>query len=199
VSNLCRQPVVRVVLNAMAIDDQAGLAIGAALGRACSPAVTLLVGGQQDAGVLDVVSGAPLRTGELLVVGGGSFLQSSVRWFEKNALAPVVDTSTATHLQYSLRDGSVICTRAFSTISAAHDVFIVQVMMAPSGSLVFNAAGYYGPGTTAAGWYVVNSMVPNLATLTKAWYVVEWQDKAAGGVVGQPDAADTWTVLGSGV
>jgi len=199
VSNVCQQPVVRVVLNGQAIDDEAGKSIGAALAGACGSAVTLVIGATSDAGVFDVITGEPLRTGELLVMGGGAYTQKPVAWLEDHSFIPVVDTSTASELRYTQRDGGVVCTFPLTTISLTHDVFVVELATAPSGSVVLSAAGYFGPGTTAAAWYVVKRMAPSLASQTKGWYVVEWTDNLNGGTVGLPDELDTWALLASGL
>jgi hypothetical protein len=197
-SNVCQEPVVRVIFDDMPIDDAAGLAMGTALASSCSPAMTLLTAGQRDAGILDVTTGEPLQTGELLVMGGGAFYQRAIAWLEANSLAPVVESSTATELRYSQADGGMICSRAFSSISATHDLAIIELAVAPSGAIVFNAAGFEAAGTTAAAWYVVNELVPNLTSYAQGWYVIEWQDNAMAGQVGQPDALDTWTPIASG-
>ena len=199
VSNVCQQPVVRVVLDGQAIDDEAGKSIGAALAGACGSAVTLVIGATSDAGVFDVITGEPLRTGELLVMGGGAYTQKPVAWLEDHSFIPVVDTSTASELRYTQRDGGVVCTFPLTTISLTHDVFVVELATAPSGSVVLSAAGYFGPGTTAAAWYVVKRMAPSLASQTKGWYVVEWTDNLNGGTVGLPDELDTWALLASGL
>jgi hypothetical protein len=73
------------------------------------------------------------------------------------------------------------------------DRFLIQVVRAPSGSLVLNAAGYFGAGTLAAAQYFVDVVNPMRATLR--WYVVEWEDLDASG---GPTPGDRYTVIASG-
>lgn len=196
--NLCLRPVVRVLLDQQGDDDTAGQVMGAAVAASCLPPPSVFIADQDDAGVLHQDGGEPIQSGELLVAAGGSFFQKSVRWLEQQGLAPLLDTSTQDDLRYSLTDGGVVCTRPMSSISDSHDVFVVQLVTAPAGSVVLNAYGYYGLGTAAAAWYFEHEIAPSLGSRAERWFVVEWQDRLDGGLVGQPDALDTWTVLGTG-
>lgn len=183
------------MVDEIAADDDAGVSMGAALAAACAPALSLRTAGQLDAGVLRVSDGAPLQLGELLVVGGGSFRQDAVRWLETANQAQVRDTSTPTDAIYSLRDGGVASTVPVATLGLTRDRVVVQVMRTPSGSLVLHAAGYFGPGTLAASYYFVQTLLPMRASLTTAWYVIEWEDLDA---TGGPTAADRYTLIASG-
>jgi hypothetical protein len=170
--------------------------MAATLVSTCVPAVTLAA--DPGVGIIDSITGEPLRSGELLVVGGGSFAQKVVAWLELNDLAPVLFDSLSTDVQYKKRDGTVLATRPLSTITDTHDIFVIALMTTPAGSVVLNAAGYFAPGTQAAAWYFVNQVAPHLATQTAGWYLVEWKDNPASGTPGAPDAADTWTPIASG-
>lgn len=194
-SQLCHLPLATVLVDDIGEDDDAGVSMGASLATACAPALGLRTAGQADAGVLRVADGAPLQLGELLVMGGGSFRQAAVRWLETSNQARVRDTSTATDAIYRVRDGGVASTVPFATLGATRDRLVVQVVRAPSGSLVLHAAGYFGPGTLAASYYFVQTLLPLRASLTTAWYVIEWEDLDA---TGGPTAADRYTVIASG-
>lgn len=195
-ANVCEQPIARVMLDGVSIDDDAGLSIAQALAQGCTPMVSLRIGGQFDAGVLDLSTGEPLQVGELLVAGGGSFRQRAIAWLEFNALTPVREADDATTLTYSRRDAGVILSTPLAGLSTSHDLFVVQFVRTPYGATVLNASGYYAAGTAAASWYVVNTLLPQRATLTVGWYLVDWVDTNANQL---PDAADTWTVMASGL
>jgi len=107
----------------------------------------------------------------------------------------VVGPNSSAVYQYTRPDGGVIAQADPATISPAHDVFVVQLVRTPSGALVLNAAGIFGPGTSAAAWYLVHTMLPQRPQLSYAWYVVDWSDTDGDGL---PSAGDTWTVLDSG-
>lgn len=192
-ANVCQQPTARVLFDDITEDDDAGLSIGEALVSSCS--VGLQSAGQVDAGMLDILTGEPLQFGELLVAGGGSFGQRSIGWLDQSTFAPVHDTSTLTTYTLTRPDASVIVSGPATDLSPSHDVLVVQLVRTPYGAVVLNAGGFYGPGTTAAGWYLVNQLLPVRATLSTGWYVVDWVDSNLNQV---PDSADTWTVIASG-
>ena len=105
------------------------------------------------------------------------------------------DTSTATDAIYSQRDGGVVSSIPFSMLGPTHDRVLIQLVRAPSGTLVLNAAGFTGVGTRAAAHYFVNTLAPTYATLMTRWYVLDWDDTDASGA---PSAGDTFTVISSG-
>lgn len=193
-SQLCRLPLATVVLDGIGEDDTAGRSMGTALVTGCTPTMSQRSVPQAGSGVLRS-DGAPLALGELLVMGGGSFRQQAVRWLEQSGNAHVSDTSTAAQAIYSLRDGGVVSSLPFTSLSLTHDRVVVQLVRAPSGSLVLSAAGFEGTGTLAAAHYFVETLLPARATLTTAWYVIDWEDLDASG---GPSAADGYAVIASG-
>lgn len=190
-SNVCQVSRSLAVLDGLREDDDAGLSMANALAASCPPTVTASATRQLDSGVLDAVTGEPILTGPMLCVGGGSFFQRSIGWLETVNLAPVRDTSSSTQYQLSLRDGGVVATGAASTLGPTHDIFVIQLVRTPIGSVVLNTGGFYGEGTTAGAWYFQNVLLPMRAALTSGWYVVEWTDVNANG----PDLSDTFTQL----
>ncbi|MER2564912.1 MAG: hypothetical protein ABTQ32_29580 [Myxococcaceae bacterium] len=190
-SNVCQVSRSLALLDGLREDDDAGISMANALAASCPPTVTASATRQLDSGVLDAVTGEPILTGPMLCVGGGSFFQRSIGWLENVNLAPVRDTSTSTQYRLSLRDGGVVATGAAATLGPTHDLFVIQLVRTPIGSVVLNTGGFYGEGTTAGAWYFQNVLLPMRATLTSAWYVVEWTDGNANG----PDMSDTFTQL----
>lgn len=193
-SNTCTLPSATVLLDG--IDDSAGVSMATALVSACTPAVNVRTVGQLDAGVLNPVTGEPLVPGELFCAAGGSFRQRAIAWLEQNGLAPVRDTSTTSIYRYSLRDGGIVAAGPVGDLNALHDIFVIQIVRAPSGATVLNAGGYYTEGTAAGAWYFVNRLLPMRASLTNGWYVVEWRDTMLNGL---PDPGDTWTPIAQGL
>ena len=196
-NNVCHGGVIRIVNDGEAADDGASASIANALLAACPGAGSTLRVGDQTSGLLDVVTGEPLQTGELLVMSGGSYHQLGIRWLEDHALARVIDDSDQTNLRYIRSDGGLVYSAPQSTFSPTHDTFLVELTTTPKGSLVLNASGYRSQGTIAAAWYLVNELMPKLdgGAFTDSWYVVDWRNSSnAGG----PDSADTWTPIASG-
>lgn len=192
---LCQQPLSTALLDGVSDDDAATQALNAALVAQCTPTVTASVAGQTDAGLLRAADGEPLVVGELLVAGGGSFRQQAVRWLENTNNAQVRDVSTSTQAMYALQDGGLVTNEPMSTFTTTRDRLIIQLVRAPSGALVLNAAGLNGPGTRAAAEYFVGQLLPNRANLTTRWYVVDWTDND--GTPG-PSAGDAYAVINSG-
>lgn len=193
-ANVCALPAATALLDGQPGDDDAGITIATALALGCMTAdggtVTASASRQLDAGIL-ATNGEPLLTGPLLCVGGGSFFQRSINWLETNALAHVIDTSTMTQYRLSLRDGGVVAMGPSASLSPTHDVFILQLVRAPSGAVVLNSGGFFAEGTVAGAWYFQNVLLPTRATFTSPWYVYDWVDGNANG----PDATDTFTRL----
>ena len=179
------------LLDGLREDDDAGLSMASALAASCPPTVVASATRQLDAGVLDAITGEPILTGPMLCVGGGSFFQRSIGWLENANLAPVRDTSTSTQYRLSLRDGGVVATGPAAALGPTHDIFVIQLVRTPIGSVVLNTGGFFGEGTTAGAWYFQNVLLPMRPALTSGWYVVEWTDGNANG----PDLSDTFTQL----
>lgn len=195
-AQLCGQATATAMLDGVTDDDLATLSMNGAVVSQCTPAVTASSAGPQtDAGILRAADGEPLALGELLVAGGGSFRQRAVRWLENTNNAQVRDVSTSTRVLYALQDGGLVTDEDMLTFSATRDRLIIQLVRAPSGALVLNAAGLNGPGTRAAADYFVRTLLPNRANLTTRWYVVDWTDND--GTPG-PSAGDTYAVINSG-
>ncbi len=193
-SQLCQLPITTVVFDGIGEDDDAGLAMGQAIVARCNPTTTLRRVAQRDAGII-AADGLPLALGELLVMAGGSFAQRAVRWAEDTNSAQVSDRSTLVDAIYGLRDGGVVSNVPRASLGPTLDRLVLQVVRAPTGSLLLNAAGYHGPGTLAAASYFVTQVLPQASALTTRWYVVEWED--LDGTPG-PSAGDRYTVIASG-
>lgn len=193
-SQLCQMPTATVVLDGVPEDDDAGVALGDAIVPTCSPFVTNRVANEDDGGVI-ATTGEPIQLGELLIMGGGSFRQSAIRWLEGINRAEVNDVSTVSDHVYMLRDGGVVSSVPVAVLNETHDRVLIQLVRAPSGALVLNAAGYFATGTRAAADYFINVLAPIRASLTTRWYVLDWVDTDGSGA---PSAGDTWTVVASG-
>jgi Stigma-specific protein, Stig1 len=191
-SALCEMPHATVLLNGVAEDEDAGMAIGAALASSC-PSLPLRALGFD--GGIQGPTGHALVLGELLIAGGGSFHQPLVAWLEATNQAHVRDISTTSQAIYALRDGGIVSQVPFATLGLTKDRFVIQIVRTTSGALVLQAAGYRGPGTLAAATYYIDTVNPTRATLTSHWYVVEWDDVDASG---GPTAGDTYTLIAEG-
>ncbi len=194
-SNICELPRVTVVHDSDPVDDSAGSLMGLAVAVAC-PGLTRRTLNWRDGGVIDDQGAPLLPANDALVCGGGSFAQRHVGWLENAGGSAVSDSSTATQVSLSLRDGRVVASDTAANITPSHDYFVIQLVH-PNGGLPVSVIGYgfLGGGTTASAWYFGNVLMPARASLDAGWYVGEWRD---GDSSGSPNNANEFTLLGSG-
>jgi hypothetical protein len=153
---------------------------------------------QSTMGVLASDSRPITGPGDTLFIAGGGFLQPAVEFME-GSLTPVFSQATAngSHLQVVVRrSGAVLVDTDVSQLTDKHDFFLTQLALEPvSGTLTFMTYGLYPAGTKAAGFFVQNTILPQLKAQGDLWYVYQWDDTdmAAG-----PSVGDTWKKLGSG-
>ncbi len=192
-SALCARPQVDVVLDGL-LDDDAGVSLGDAVAAAC-PTVTLtLVAAHTDAGIVDG-HGRPQIGDALLIAAGGPYVQPLVAYLE-GATTPVYYSGNSQGDGFAMRDGGALATAPTGVVGLHHDYFVVEVVVDPtSGSLALLTYGFGQWGTAAGAWFAENRILPTLSSETGVWYVVEWTD---GNGDRQPDASDTFAILGSG-
>ncbi len=202
--NFCDNAKATVVIDGVPVDDDAGARIAAGFGQ-CTPSITVHIVPQDDGGVLEAVTDRPITgVGNTFAAAGGPYEQHGIGYLDSQGITPVHVTSSdaGATLAFEMRDGGTIISSPFMSLTATHDYFTVMVTTEPvSGTLVLTAYGMLSPGTTAAGWYFQNHMVPGIvadggidAGYPNAWYVYEWTDATTDG----PSADDTFTMLASG-
>jgi hypothetical protein len=183
-ANLCAIAKVIVILDTTKNPTEGnrapGRAIGAALKEKCVPAPTVTEEEQDSVHALNFTTGRPVSGGgELLVVAGGPFFQNLEAYVEQeiSPLYLVVDMAADVQQFKSRANDSVVASRTISGDNVSHDFFAIQFMRDPqSGSLVLNAQGFWLSGTTAASYFMLNGILPNIASYDEAWYVYEWTD-----------------------
>lgn len=197
VANLCVDPKATIVDDQFKIDNAAAKEIAVAL-MACSPSVSYSTANPDDARLFDQTTHCPLLgPGDTLLMGGGAYGQLSLRYLDSIQATPayiVEDATTAKIVDRRTRTDVVSDLR--TNLTAYHDYFLLVLAVEPvSGTVCFAGAGTAAPGTTAAGYYFANDVMPNLSTYTRSWYVYEWTDVDMNA---KPSAADTFTLKGSG-
>lgn len=171
--NLCQNTHVTSVLDGAAADDAASAVVRTALISGCTPTPISGVVEQASTNVIHNITGKPrVGPGELLVAVGGDAYSRLVGYLNTERSAPIYN------VDYDFRrslDQSLVKTG--SGLSADHDFLVIQAVRDPStGTLILVAYGLDAAGTTAAGWYFANVMLPSLTSYTNAWYVYEWMD-----------------------
>jgi len=197
IANVCANARGTVALDPYSVDNDAGIAVGAALAGNCIPAPTIVQASQHDPGVTDLSgSGRPVTgPGNTFITGGGYYGQVGVAYMEKS-ITPLYLTTDGTRAQIKPRSGTAIVDVAVSSLTSQFDYFYVQLSVEPkSGTLCFSSAGMGGPGTVAAGYYVSQVMIPSLSSYTSSWYVYQWQDTNNDSV---PNQGDTFTLVMAG-
>lgn len=195
--NVCANPKATVVHERSPADNQTGDALGASLSAGCMPAVMLMATDVDGGTAQDPATGRPITgPGDTLIAGGGDYLQTSVAYMEK-ALTPIVTAADGTKVWAYRRGMSTnIVSVPSSMLTDSHDYFVLELSVEPmSGSLCFFGFGFGAPGTTAAGFYFQNDVMPMLSTYGDAWYLYEWTDTDTSGA---PSAGDTFTLVDHG-
>jgi hypothetical protein len=193
VKNLCQNASGTVVLDNIAIDEDAGSVLSAALTNDCS-SLKLVSVSQGQGGSMDPGSGRPmLGPGDTYIAAGGGFGQKAVAYMNSARNAPVYTVDDGQNVSFlRTADNSTIIKAPATTLTAHHDYFLVYAAAEPvSGTLVFAVYGLYGAGT-AAGVYWFKTQSPS--SLTKQYYVLEWNDTNNNGV---PDSGDAFNPLDS--
>jgi hypothetical protein len=184
-ANLCAIGKVVVILDTTKNPTEGnrapGRAIGAALEAKCVPSPTVTEAEQDSVDALNFTTGRPVSGGgELLVVAGGPFFQNLEDYVEKQEISPLylfVDMNADLQQFKSRADDSVVASRTISGDNESHDFFAIQFMRDPlSGSLVLNAQGFWLSGTNAASFFLLEGILPDIASYDQAWYVYEWTD-----------------------
>ena len=112
-------------------------------------------------------------------------------------LITALDAQNGTHIQVVERKNqNIALDTAITMLTMTHDYFLLQLAFEPqSGTLVFMGYGLYGSGTTAAGWFFQNILLPNKSSYTDRYYVFEWTDTDQ---TPGPSGQDTYTQMASG-
>ncbi len=198
-ANVCENPSATLVWDSYVGDNDAGAEIGQALVSSCSPPITFNQQ-QNEALAVDPTTGRPLLgVGDTYLIGGGWFGHAGMAYMDKQKLSPVQVNSDGVSYSWiqNLSTSEYVVKILTSSLTATHDYFLLELVVEPeSGTLCFAATGMLQPGTTAAGWFASNKVIPNRATYTDAWYAYQWDDTDGSG---GPSAGDTFTQLGSGI
>jgi len=206
--NICDFKKVTFLLDGLTDDDTASDLIKIAIRDRCVPLPMLVSVRQTMSASINPTTGQPLAGGgELLVAAGGDSTQNLVRYLESSRTSTVYnETDGVTSLQFKRRGGpdggdSIIRDVLLSTVSPAHDFFIVYVVKDPiSGTFSLVIYGIDSPGTKAGAFYFANMMLPSIvgadASITQAWYLYEWTSADAGA---GPSMADTFTQISAGL
>lgn len=156
-----------------------GRAVGAALQQQCQPTPVVTEEEQDSVSALNFTTGRPVSDGgELLIVAGGFFYQNLEGYVEEQGISPLYVKVEDGKQQFMRRgDDEVVARDTNTTDIDSHDFFALQFMRDPaSGSLVLNFQGFWLSGSQAAAFFMLNGVLPNLASFDQAWYVYEWTD-----------------------
>jgi len=196
--NVCENPGVAVVLDGIPVDEDAGGTVGLAMEAGCAPTVAVRSIPQGAPGTLADGGRPTLGVGDTYLAAGGPFGQQAVAYVQSARVAPIYTVGDATSLSFLRSSDNGLIKKALTTeLTAHHDYFAVYLAPDPvTGTLVLALYGVYGPGTSAAAYFVKNQVMANRATFDKAYYVYEWTDGP--NQDGLADPTDTVTLVASG-
>lgn len=199
-ANVCASKKATFLLDGLQADQEASAVVQAAILARCAPPPVAMTSSQSVSGAINTTTGRPIAGGgELLVAVGGDSAQRLVNYLEDSGLSRVYNEYDGLNTTWFKRrdaNSSVVATITMSTLSATHDYFLVELVFdRASGTLALVLYGLDVPGTRAATFHFANTMLPSIATFSQNWYLYEWSGTSAGG----PSAADTFTLLASGM
>jgi hypothetical protein len=195
VAGVCSIAKITIVLDGQDGNAVPARTIAAGLKASCVPTPTVREVSQDMPDAVNATSGRPVAGGdELLIASGGSFFARLTSYVSTAPVAPIYGILNGDKLEFRKHaTDEVVDSDPYAGAHTAEDKFVIQFMREPtSGSLILNAQGFWQAGTTAAAYYFVNVMLPNLATETKSWYVVKWVDGNANML---PDAGEFTPVM----
>jgi hypothetical protein len=189
-ANACWAATALVLMDEHQVDAAQGQAVGVALQGACSP-FNVTEGSLLGATYVSMETDLPLASEErMLVVMGGPMVNRVVNAYELDGSAPLVFDRNVGPDHRVIRLATtheVVLDAQDALITTQHDWFLVETFRdSVDGRLVLVAYGLGTLGTTAAGHYVQQVLVPSLPSQLRAWMVVEWTAQVAG-VVGAQD------------
>ncbi len=175
----CELPLVYVVLDGVATDEDGGYQVARALAASCSPAPAITAVSLADAGVvLDSSTGQPfLRGGAGYAIVGGPYRQTTIGALERAGATEVRVTGDNINISFVRSDGGVLIEVPFANATPTHDWFLVELVKDPTrGAVALVTYGFSSAGTAAGAWYLAHRVLPMPSAFGKSWYVVEWTD-----------------------
>ena len=196
--NVCENAGLAVVLDGIPVDEDAGTSVGSAMGTGCTPTVTVRSILQSAPDTLGDGGQPLLASGDTFLAAGGPFGQKAVGYVQNARVAPIYTVGDVDSLTFLRSSDNGLIKKALNTeLTAHHDYFAVYLAPDPvTGTLVLALYGVYGPGTSAAAFFMKTQVMANRATYDKAYYVYEWTDGP--NQDGLADATDTVTLVASG-
>lgn len=191
--DLCAFDRLTVIENGLAVDDQVGAGLAAAVAVGCAKTPTTRTVDQDDPGILDPSTDRPLiAPDDLVILGGGDGPHRALAYL-LDADTPVIWSGGSTATYTNRATGELI---VMGPTSSSHDYALLMIVTEPiGGGRILSASGMQANGTKAAGYWFANVLAPAIATDADVWTLVEWTD--SDGAAG-PTAGDTFTVLASG-
>lgn len=193
----CAFDSITVILDGDAMDAAAGATMATAIGSGCETSPTITMVNQDEPGLLDPTTFAPLFGATSLGVLGGDAIVQNVMGYLMTASAPIrVDISGGRYRVFLTSGGAALVDVAISDITTSHDYAVIQIIRDdPSDSTVIATHGYIFQGTLAGAHYFATAIAPDLPTEERTYFVLEWTDMNGDQM---PTAGDTYTLLASG-
>lgn len=138
--------------------------------------------------------------GSVVIIGGPS-VNAATFGYETSGQAPVALDQGANNFYFKNSTGPIQPTAKPKSQpgNGTQDVFVIEAFRDIYGRAVFIMYGYGFIGSLAATKYYKFQVLPNLASYTACYYIVDWSDATSGpSNNGFPDPGDDYTILASG-
>jgi hypothetical protein len=196
-NELCKARTMTAIRGGAIFDDMLAITIANQLAATCPLVPAVREVSQDDPGVLDPTTNRPLLTSkDLAVIGGGEFFQRAIGYLIIADTPLILEEMPARVRIIERATNTVLLDRAPSSFSNTHDVGIVELVHEPiGGSSVLSFQARVSEGTIAMGYWFSNIQLPQLATTTQRWFVIEWTSTDTDPA---PSAGDSYAIVAMG-
>jgi hypothetical protein len=196
-ANVCSIARATAILDGQAADDAVANDVLAALAAQCDPPPQTASVNQGVAPQINGMTGQVVTSGgELLVFAGGPYFHEAMQFLEAQRSTPVYSAAALPQIGfYRSSDNGLILESTLPESTDSHDIVVIQIgreTLTGTPSLILY--GFHQNGTRAAAWQFINVILPDLMSVTEAYWVYEWTDGDADQL---PDAGE-FTLHGSG-
>jgi serine protease AprX len=130
-----------------------------------------------DPTIVDPNTGKPKLSNKIIILCGGPVVNSVVKYYEKNKIAPVYWKNTGV-LQWYLRDGTGITSTKLTLTELNNniDIFVVETFIDADNNLVLIVYGNEWKGSFVGGRFFKFVMSMNAEIYDVSWYHFKWMD-----------------------
>src|SRR5262249_48471316 len=147
IANLCESATATFLLDGLSVDEATVPLVHDGFVATCSPSTTPKTVAQASAGTVNPTTGRPVvGSGNLQVVGGGTYGQKLMNYLESSGLTAVYNTYDGSTAQFNVRSGggsTVVVNATAAQLTDSHSYFVIETVADPAtGTLTLGTYGF---------------------------------------------------------